>query len=300
MPDNGQPPDNEFDRRLEDLGDHVEYPPTPDLATSVREGLQGEDQLRPSLAGWVAAAVVVLISLPILAGIVFSGGLGSGGGAAVSSSDSGASSGGETTTEQADAPAEETSALSEEETMAEEEADQGLAESAGGTAASSASSSSAASSESLGEPFEFGYVISLKEARELSNPPLLLPTSPGYKRPDEIYVGSQPNQDGLVLVYGIRETSPQLGDSEIGAILTALDGGVQRYTTDTSATSIEEVTVGDGRGYWSPGGIGTTSPLGTAEELPGNVLVWESDGRALRLQADISKDKAIQIAESVR
>jgi hypothetical protein len=34
MPDNGQSPENEFDRHLEDLGDHVEYPPTPDLAAS--------------------------------------------------------------------------------------------------------------------------------------------------------------------------------------------------------------------------------------------------------------------------
>lgn len=93
MPYNGQSPENEFDRRLEDLGDHVEYPPTPDLAASVREGLQGENRQRPSLAGWVAAAVVVLISLPILAGIVFSGGSG-GGGAVGSSSGSGDSGGG--------------------------------------------------------------------------------------------------------------------------------------------------------------------------------------------------------------
>ncbi len=220
MPDNGQSPENEFDRRLEDLGDHVEYPPTPDLAASVREGLQGKDRRRPSLAGWVAAAVVVLISLPVLAGIVFSGGSG-GGGAVGSSSNSGDSGGGGAAMESADAPAEttsdssamkeETPADSEEDMIVEKEADQGLSESAGETATSTASP---------GAGFGFGEGIPFREARELSDPPLLLPTSSEYKRPDEIYVGRPPNQDDFVLVYAPREALPQLGDSDVGAILT--------------------------------------------------------------------------------
>ncbi len=121
-----------------------------------------------------------------------------------------------------------------------------------------------------------------------------------YERPDEVYVGCPPNQDGFVLVYAPRGSSPRLGESDAGAILTELDDGAEAYIKDTSAASIEAVVVGDSPGYWSLNGIGTTSSLGTAERLPGNVLVWERDGRALRLQADIPRDEAIQIAESVR
>ncbi|MDQ3386955.1 MAG: DUF4367 domain-containing protein, partial [Actinomycetota bacterium] len=58
--------------------------------------------------------------------------------------------------------------------------------------------------------------------------------------------------------------------------------------------------VGDSPSYWSRNGTETTSSLGAAERLLGNVLVWEREGRALRLQADIPRDKAIRIAESVR
>lgn len=297
MPDNGQSPENEFDRRLEDLGDHIEYPPTPDLAASVREGLQGEDRQRPSLAGWVAVAVVVLISLPVLAGIVFSGGLGGGaGGGGVVSGDSGS---GGAAMESADAPTETTSDSS----AMMEETSAGSASSGGAMTedeAQGVSGGSVGSKASPGAGFGFGEGISLREARKLSNPPLLLPTSSGYERPDEVYVGRPPNQDGFVLVYAPRGSSPRLGESDAGAILTELDDGAEAYIKDTSAASIEAVVVGDSPGYWSLNGIGTTSSLGTAERLPGNVLVWERDGRALRLQADIPRDEAIQIAESVR
>ncbi len=162
------------------------------------------------------------------------------------------------------------------------------------------SGESVGSKSSPGAGFGFGEGIPLREARKLSNPPLLLPTSSGYKRPDEVYVGRPPNQDGFVLVYAPRESSPRLGESDAGAILTELNGGAETYITDTSAAGIEAVVVGDSPGYWSLNGTETTSPLGTAERLPGNVLVWERDGRALRLQADIPRDEAIRIAESVR
>jgi hypothetical protein len=36
------------------------------------------------------------------------------------------------------------------------------------------------------------------------------------------------------------------------------------------------------------------------DDLPGSVLLWEQGGLALRLEADISKQEAIHIAESVR
>lgn len=87
-------PDRDLDRELRDLAPHVEYPPTPDLARSVRDRLRAEnaDTGAPARTGpqlwWVAAAaLVLLVALPALAVVVTTVGNslsgGAGGGAVV-------------------------------------------------------------------------------------------------------------------------------------------------------------------------------------------------------------------------
>lgn len=68
LPDRG---DRNLDRELRDLGAHVEYPPTPDLAGPVRSRLDAEARSPapparsgPSLWWIAAAALVVLIAVP--------------------------------------------------------------------------------------------------------------------------------------------------------------------------------------------------------------------------------------------
>ena len=57
------------------------------------------------------------------------------------------------------------------------------------------------------------------------------------------------------------------------------------------------MSVGGGSGYWSSGG---RLPSAMDLRLPGPVLLWEQGGVALRLEADVQKEQAIRIAESVR
>ena len=87
------PPDRDFDRELRDLGPRVEYPPVPDLARSVRGRLEADDgAAAPSARGpqlwWIAAAIALLVALPVFASILnttggaFSGGAAAGGGGA--------------------------------------------------------------------------------------------------------------------------------------------------------------------------------------------------------------------------
>lgn len=91
------PPDRNLDRELRDLGAHVEYPPTPDLARSVRGRLEAGDGSAgsPSRTGpglwWIAAAaLVLLLALPAFAAVLngmggaLSGGAGVAGGGAES------------------------------------------------------------------------------------------------------------------------------------------------------------------------------------------------------------------------
>ena len=94
-------PDRDLDRELRDLGPRVEYPPVPDLARSVRGRLEAEDGIagsparsRPQLWWIAAAALVLLVAVPVLSlafrgmgGGAFSGGAGgaAGGGGAMES-----------------------------------------------------------------------------------------------------------------------------------------------------------------------------------------------------------------------
>src|SRR3990170_4683976 len=62
-------PDRDLERELRELGSHVEYPPTPDLARTVRGRLdEGEEpaprrfRLPLPALKWAAAAAVVLIA----------------------------------------------------------------------------------------------------------------------------------------------------------------------------------------------------------------------------------------------
>ncbi len=91
------PPDRDLDRELRDLG--VEYPPTPDLAASVRGRLEAEAggsgspvRSRPQLWWIAAAALALLVAVPVfsLAMREMGGGaFSAGGGAAVESGGSG-------------------------------------------------------------------------------------------------------------------------------------------------------------------------------------------------------------------
>lgn len=89
-------PDRDLDRELRDLGTRIEYPPTPDLARSVRSRLEAEDgtsspvRTRPQLWWIAAAALLVVLALPVFSlamremGGAFSAGRGAAGGVAES------------------------------------------------------------------------------------------------------------------------------------------------------------------------------------------------------------------------
>lgn len=88
-------PDRErdLDRELRDLGPRVQFPPVPDLAQSVRGRLEAEAagagspaRSRPQLWWIAAAALVLLVAVPVFASVLntmgsaFSGGASGGGG----------------------------------------------------------------------------------------------------------------------------------------------------------------------------------------------------------------------------
>jgi hypothetical protein len=130
------------------------------------------------------------------------------------------------------------------------------------------------------------------------NGALLLPRTTKLGKPEEIYAGGTSRKDGVRLVYS--EGLPPLGDTGISLVLTEIPNDLEpaylRGKT-TVKSELERVSVDGGPGYWSPAG---RVPSAMDQRLPGNVLLWEQGGVALRLEADVQKEQAVRIAESVR
>lgn len=287
------PRDRERERELEELGARIEYPPTPDLARTVRQRLEAEDEETTARRGWLpalsprwaaaAAMVVLVLAVPVfspatrdaLFGWFVAG--------------EPARSGAQDAAEQAGGAAGGAAGESEYSVVPARPEDAEPRASSGGNLPSSAGSPGAPSQ--LGGGLGLGEPITPGEALARVGEVLV----PNIGEPDELYAAGP---EGVVLVYRARPGLAPLGETEIGLVLTQMPGDIEpAYVTNELEEESERVSVDGERGYWVPGGL---SPSGRTVDLRAGVLVWEREGRALRLEADLPKEEAIRIAASVR
>ena len=261
-------PDRELERELRELGALIDYPPTPDLARSARNVLEEEanDQPRGFRVAFLAMrwAVVAAAFVLVIAIPTLSPGLRATVGDWFSAGNF----------RSAGRPA----------------VDAGSPERQSEAGAPAAGVSKSGTSTALAPRFS-GERISLREARARMNGALLLTRTTKVGKPEEIYAGGTSRKDGVSLVYS--EGLPPLGDTGISLVLTEVPGDLEpAYLSGktTIKSELERVSVDGGPGYWSVAG----------HRLPGHVLLWEQGGVALRLEADVEKEQAIRIAESVR
>ena len=286
-------------RELGELGSRIEYPPTPDVARTVRRRLDAEPTHRRELrSSWLralitpkwaaAAAMIVLLSLAALVPAIrstvtdsasrgFSGDAGQAAGGAAGAG--GAANGGGAS--------------------GSLEAQYGRTEASAGAAAAGGSLAARSSGEALG----FADEITEAEARARVGK-LLLPEAPELAAgPREIYAGGSSEKDGVVLIFGSEPGLPPLGATDIGLLLAEVPGDLESAypaLERPSGPRPEEVQVGDGRGYWISDGRSLRPQPGEAESLPGGALLWEKDNVALLMRADVPKEEAIRIAEWIR
>jgi hypothetical protein len=264
--------ENASSRELRELGALIYYPPTPDAACTARSLLDEEanDQPRrfrmafPAMR-WavVAAAFVLIVAVPTLSPSL-----------RATVSDSFVAE----DIQSAGGPA----------------VDAGSSERQSEADAPAAGVSKSGTFSALAPRFS-GERISLREARARTDGAFLLPRTPKLGKPEEIYTSAK---GGLVLVY--RDGPPPLGDTGISLILTETPGDIGpaylRGKT-TVRSELERVSVDGDPGYWSAAG---RLPSAIDPRLPGNALLWEQGGVALRLEADVQKEQAVRIADSVR
>lgn len=301
------PPDREpnIENELRGLGPHLGYPPTPDLASSVRARLDaersrgdGRDRRLPAWTGWaVAAALLLLVAVPVLS-LAVRGGLGAGG-MAGGAAESGRGDVTVVRDERAGVPGP-----GNEPTTYAQGAEAG---SAGAASVSSGEAASAYPSRGgrppLGEGLGLGERTTLREARTRSEAAILFARSPRLGTPDEAY--DRAGVPGFTLLYRERYRGrprlPGLEDTRVGLILTQTPGdvGAAYLRGGAKKADLEPVRINGETGYWVPAS-GTGPEVARSAGLFAGVLLWERYGQALRLEAEVSKREAVRIAGSVR
>ena len=145
-------------------------------------------------------------------------------------------------------------------------------------------------------PLELGERVPLASAT-------LVPSELGA--PDAVFRAD----DIVTLFYRPRGGLPESENTGAGALLTQIPGRTNPVYMRKLAgpdTTIERVTVDGEPGFWLAGashGLLYEHPSGGVREAParlaGNTLVWRRGALTLRLEADITKERALAIARSV-
>jgi hypothetical protein len=156
----------------------------------------------------------------------------------------------------------------------------------------------------FGAALGLGDPVTLEQARRRF--PLLIPSAVG--EPDAVYLTEDPSVR-VDLVYRERPGLPTSSNTGAGLLVTEFYAVAEPLIEKTAGagSTVERLTVGGdpaffisgaehGFAYIQRGATGAFEP----QRLAGNTLLVErSDGVLLRVEADVSRDEAVRIAESV-
>jgi hypothetical protein len=163
----------------------------------------------------------------------------------------------------------------------------------------------------LGQRLGLGDRTTLEAARAAVKWTVLLPPSLG--QPDEVYLQLPPlGPPGgeVTLVYASRPGIPTSGQTGVSLLITEAQGTVNKdlfgKIVGQGDTTIEEVSVAGHPGYWIAGRphifFLIDSNGNTRDEtlrLATNTLLINVDGTIVRIEGDLTKDQALQIAASL-
>jgi hypothetical protein len=264
--------DEALARALADLGRHVAFPATPDLATAVARRIV--EHPRPRLS-WLEAAraatrlplrrslVLALIALLLLVGAAIGLGLGFGGLRIVP------------------------------------------------VPSLPPTSSPTSGSGGLGSELGLGQPSTLEAARLAVPFAVRVPTDPALGSPEAVYVGQPPASGRVELVYRAKAALPPAGPGGEGLLVTQFEGRTEQILMEKMigpGTTLEIVTVAGGRGFWISGEPhvllyrqpGHSDVDQERARLVGNALIWQEGDVIYRIESALGKEDAIRIAGSMR
>jgi hypothetical protein len=162
----------------------------------------------------------------------------------------------------------------------------------------------------LGRVLSLGDGVTLGEARGRVEFPIQLPALASLGIPDEVYVDEHPVGGRVTAVYRARPGLPKADATGVGLLITEFRARFDEQFVVKEAgpgTRVEQLAVNGAPGYWVEGAPHTVVHVDDAGSLfpetlrlAGNTLLWEEEGITYRLEADISKQLALRIAQSFR
>jgi hypothetical protein len=152
-----------------------------------------------------------------------------------------------------------------------------------------------------------GESVSLDEAEDSAGFHVLVPTALGA--PDEVYFDERVSIGMVSLVYAARDDLPEAGGEGAGLIVTQFEASLDDSEVFTKFvnfdTSVSEVQVRGVLGYWISGPHELFFRDNAGEErfeasrLVGRALVWQAGDRVIRIESGLSRDEALEVAESL-
>ena len=168
--------------------------------------------------------------------------------------------------------------------------------------------SASATSGPLGQRLQLGSEVTLAQARAAVSYRLLVPGSLGD--PDQVYLLNPPSRQAVALVYLPRAGLPASVGTGVGLLLIEFPGKLESPFMEKMLgpdATLEQVSVNGQRGFWvsgSPHGFLYLAPNGEVLDdtyrLAGNTLIWNQGALLIRIEADVSKERALGIAASVQ
>jgi hypothetical protein len=162
----------------------------------------------------------------------------------------------------------------------------------------------------LGERLGLGQLTTLSEAQSHLAWQITVPSSLG--QPDEVYLQLPPvgpAQGEVTLVYSTRPGIPVAGQTGVAVLVTEARGAVNSNffgkMIGTEAT-IEPVTVSGHQGYWVAGSPHVFIFLDAngnfrdeTMRLATNTLILDDGGTVVRIEGNLTKAQALEIATSL-
>lgn len=162
----------------------------------------------------------------------------------------------------------------------------------------------------IGNRYRIGRTVTLDEAREQVPYAVLVPAQPGLEEPDEVWLNPIPVDGEVWFIYHTTDEIPKASVAGAGLLISQVRGELnpRMYGKGIpTGTQVDKITVHGRPGYWITGDPHTFSyfdPDGEMQQdtlrLAGNTLLWQQGDLTLRLESALDRDRAIAIAESMR
>lgn len=155
-----------------------------------------------------------------------------------------------------------------------------------------------------------GQLVTLADARSRVSFHILIPTIPGLRRPNKMYLATYPPGGRVSLVYKVGPGLPPTRRADVGLLLTefrARDDQVFFGKMVGWKALPQGMRVAADHGYWIAGDhltfmyrTVTGHQVVTNVRPAGSTLLWQHDGLTLRLESALPKRAAMRIATSMR